>query len=60
MLMQNDRHNGHFDYMLSDTALDYQKLCRDNKVISVDKWIIMEQDIKFYDKINTFYLSALH
>jgi pimeloyl-ACP methyl ester carboxylesterase len=60
MLMQNDRHNGHFDYMLTDAALDYQKLCRDNKVISVDKWIIMEQDIKFYDKINKFYLSALH
>lgn len=60
MLMENDRHNGHFDYMLTDKALNYQKLCRENKVSSVDKWIIMEQDMIFYDKINAFFMSALH
>jgi hypothetical protein len=60
MLMENDRHNGHFDYMLTDKALTYQKLCHENKVSSVDKWVIMEQDMNFYDKINTFFLSALH
>ncbi len=60
MLMDRERHNGHFDYMLTDKALDYQILCRENKVSSVDKWIIMEQDTCFFDKINSFFLSALH
>lgn len=59
MLMETDQHNGHFDYMFTDKALNYQKLCQENKVSSVDKWMISELDTSFYDKINTFFLSAL-
>jgi hypothetical protein len=60
MLMEADRHNGHYDYMLTDKALDYQKSCRVNTVSLEGKWIIMEPDMKFYNKINEFFLSALH
>ncbi len=59
ILMDKDRHNGHFDYMLTDKALDYQKLCQENKVSSVNKWIAMEQDMNYFDKINAFFLSGI-
>lgn len=60
ILMDADRHNGHFEYMLTDKALDYQKLCLEKKISSIDKWIIMEQDKEYFDKINAFFLAALH
>lgn len=59
LLMEREKHNGHYDYMLTDKAIDYQKFCQENKALPVDKWLIMEQDDSFFDRINTFLLSAI-
>lgn len=59
ILMDHEKHNGHFDYMLTDKALEYQNFCRENNVSPVDKWLIMEQDDNFFNCINTFFLSAI-
>lgn len=59
ILMDQERHNGHFDYMLSDRALEYQALCRAQNTAPADKWLAAEQDDGFFDRINTFFLSAL-
>ncbi|ABX41774.1 alpha/beta hydrolase [Lachnoclostridium phytofermentans] len=58
ILMDKERHNGHFDYIITDNALDYQKLCKDKKISQVDKWLIMERDKNYHDMINKFFLSA--
>jgi pimeloyl-ACP methyl ester carboxylesterase len=58
ILMDQERHNGHCDYMLTDRALDYKKLCQENKISSVDKWLIMESDQHYFDQVHAFFLSA--
>ncbi len=59
MLMERDNHNGHYDYMLTDRALEYQSLCQNNPDGTPDKWLIMEQDDAFFDQVNAFFISAL-
>lgn len=59
MLMNRDHHNGHYDYMLTDRALEYQSFCQNNPDEIPDKWIIMEHDSSFFDQVNAFFISAL-
>ena len=59
MLMDRDNHNGHYDYMLTDRALEYQEFCRNNPGEAVDPWRINEQDGTFFDQVNAFFASAV-
>lgn len=59
MLMDREGHNGHYDYMLTDQALEYQNLCRSSNIRPMDKWFVMEQDDSFFDQINIFFMSTV-
>jgi len=59
MLMSRDNHNGHYDYMLTDRALEYQSFCQSHPDEILDQWLAMEQDSSFFDQVNAFFLSAL-
>lgn len=60
ILMDKVRHNGHSDYTLTDKALDYQKLCKEKEISSVDRYLISEHDINYFDRINSFFLSSIN
>lgn len=56
MLMDKPEHNGHYEYFLSDAAIEYQKLT--DKSI-VDKNLHMEHDMAFMDSLNNFFDNSL-
>lgn len=44
---------GHYDYFLSNEALNYQKVVGD--VDEVDKWLYMEHDVEFMQELSDFF-----
>lgn len=59
-LMEEENHNGHYDYFLSDEALEYQKeVMNGNAGQPIDKFLYMEHDSIIMDGINEFYLEAI-
>ena len=56
VLMDKERHNGHYDYFLTDNALDYQA---SKSVENIDKELYMEHDDSIMKKICNFYDLSL-
>jgi hypothetical protein len=52
MLMDEVNHNGHYDYFLTDAALEYQA---GNPTVPVDKELYMEHDENVMDMMINFY-----
>ena len=52
MLMDEENHNGHYDYFLTDAALEYQV---ENPTVQVDKELYMEHDENVMDMMINFY-----
>ena len=52
MLMDEVNHNGHYDYFLTDAALEYQA---ENPTVPVDKELYMEHDENVMDMMINFY-----
>ncbi len=60
ILKSEKNHNGHYDYFLTDDALEYQKLVRtDNFNGTIDKFLYGQHDTKFMNYLNNFLLSAM-
>lgn len=58
-VMDEVNHNGHYDYFLTDEALEYQKLVSSGGVDKVDKFLYLQHDKKVMKNINEFFLSFL-
>ena len=50
--MDKENHNGHYDYFLTDAALEYQK---SNPETAVDKELYMEHDTNTMQMIIDFF-----
>ena len=59
MLMDKKNHNGHYDYFLTDEAVEYQKKVDNGQVEDVDKELYMEHNENFMDKLNDFYENVI-
>lgn len=59
ILMQQEGHNGHSNYTLSDRAVEYQKRCKEEEPSQIDKWLCMEYNPLYYDRVHQFFLDAL-
>lgn len=57
LYMTEENHNGHYDYFLTDKALDYQKQIHNSS--EIDKFLYMEHDVKFMDSLEQFYMDCL-
>lgn len=55
MLMKEENHNGHYDYFLTDAALEYQ---RSDPTAEVDKALYMEHDEEVMQMIVDFFDEA--
>lgn len=60
MLMNNKNHNGHYNYFLTDEAVEYDNKVEEGKVKKIDKNLYMQHDEKFMDELNKFYEAALN
>jgi pimeloyl-ACP methyl ester carboxylesterase len=61
-LMNSENHHGHYDYFLSDKAVDYRNKIKNNetdKKEAIDKFLYIEHDDEIMNFINEFYLEAL-
>lgn len=58
-LMDEEEHQGHYDYFLTDKALEYQKQVKYGEIVNIDKLLYMEHDKVFMEDINNFYLKAI-
>lgn len=52
VLMDEENHNGHYDYFLTDAALEYQA---QNPTVPIDKELYMEHDEKVMNMMIKFY-----
>lgn len=52
VLMDEENHNGHYDYFLTDAALKYQA---ENPTVPIDKKLYMEHDEKVMNMMIKFY-----
>lgn len=60
-LMTENNHHGHYDYFLSDSALNYQAQVSGGKETGkIDKSLYMQLDQKIMDYINKFYIDTLN
>ncbi len=57
MLMQQEGHNGHGDYTLSERAVRYRNYCKEENPLHFDKWLYMDPDLQYYDRVNQFYMD---
>ncbi len=48
---------GHYDYFLSDRALEYKETLEDGD--QVDKWLYMEHDMEFMHELNAFFEACI-
>jgi pimeloyl-ACP methyl ester carboxylesterase len=59
-LMEEDHHNGHYDYFLSDRAVEYIERVGHNEVTGkIDKDLYLEHDEEMMDYINAFYMREI-
>lgn len=58
-LMDEENHEGHYDYFLTNEAIDYQEKVRSGAITTIDKKLYMEHDTVIMVQINAFYLNAL-
>lgn len=59
-LMDKLGHNGHYEYFLTDAAIEYQKLTGSMSIKGiVDKSLYMEHDMALMDLLNDFYNNSL-
>jgi len=60
ILKSEKNHNGHYDYFLTDSALEYQKLVEtDGFDGKIDKLLYGQHDTEFMNCINDFLLSTV-
>jgi len=60
ILKSEKNHNGHYDYFLTDDALEYQKTVEaDGFDGTIDKFLYGQHDTEFMNYINDFLLSAI-
>lgn len=60
MLKSEKGHNGHYDYFLSDDALEYQKMAESDSFDgTIDKFLYGQHDTELMNCINDFLLSAI-
>ena len=60
LLEQRENHSGHYDYFLSDRALDYHKTANSlSENEPIDKWLYMEHDSETMERICAFFDDAL-
>lgn len=53
-------HNGHYDYFLTDDAIEYQSLLEnDNLIDKIDKNLYAQHDTEFMNHLNNFLLTAI-
>lgn len=57
ILMNEENHNGHYDYFLTDEALAYQQSAPDT---NIDKELFMEHDAEIMQMIIDFFDNAPH
>jgi hypothetical protein len=58
--MDDENRHGHFDYFLSNRAVEYRKQVENKKVNPpLDKFLYMEHDDGIMNYINQFYLDFL-
>lgn len=58
--MTEEKHNGHYEYFLTDAALEYQKLVSDKAFTgAVDKALFMQHEKAFMNSLNSFLLSSI-
>ena len=56
--MQTENHNGHYDYFLTDAAIEYRNQVSNNTVIGeIDKNLYAQHDITFMNNLNNFLLT---
>jgi pimeloyl-ACP methyl ester carboxylesterase len=59
-VMDDENRHGHFDYFLSNRAVEYRKQVENKKVNPpLDKFLYMEHDDEIMNYINRFYLDFL-
>ncbi len=59
-LMDKENHHGHYDYFLTDAAVQYQNNVKAGKVSGkINKFLYLEEDPELMDYINEFYLNAI-
>lgn len=60
ILKSENNHNGHYDYFLTDSALEYQKLVNTNDFDeTIDKFLYRQHDNEFMNYLNNFLLTAI-
>lgn len=60
ILKSEINHNGHYDYFLTDDALEYQKLVgSDNFNGTINKFLYRQHDTELMNYLNNFLLSAM-
>lgn len=60
LVMDEGNKHGHYNFFLSDSALDYRNSIKENNTSQqVDKQLYMEHDTELMDKLNDFYLDSL-
>lgn len=59
LLMDKEGHNGHYNYFLTDEAIEYQKKIKSGEITELDKSLNMEHDKGFMEYLNSFYLRAI-
>jgi len=58
-LMDEKNHNGHYDYFLSDNAVEYRRKVEKDNIQKIDKFLYIEHSEKTMNYINNFFLKAL-
>ena len=60
-LMNDENHHGHYDYFLTDEAVEYQNRVKNGEVtFPIDKFLYMEHDNEMMNDINQFYFNAIN
>lgn len=59
-LMNKENHNGHYDYFLTDEALEYRELVQNGQEVQpMNKILFMEHNSELMDYISEFYLDTI-
>jgi len=59
VLMDKSDHNGHYDYFLTNEAVQYQAQVKNGQIEKVNKFLYCEHDKNIMDMINDFYMKAI-
>jgi len=57
--MEDENQCGHYDYFLTDEAIEYRKQVNAGNIEDVDKKLYMEHDLEFMYIINQFFMDSI-